>query len=582
MRVSSGRCLLLAPLWLALAGAAPDVKVAGVDGGIETGKPLRLSVTTPARSAAGNAAQPPLAWIDHADTIDPVAAACDARAERLLQSGPLQPAARDFNAIHVVTLDAAGQLHVLDPRNGIRGARSLAHVALGEAPAAWYWAAGDGLIWAALPRAGTLVAVDVARWRVMRTITGVGPIRTLRAGANGTLYAVGAGTGVRRIEQGGAQVVADTADAETVVPGERDQLWVLGTRGTRLMSARGRVNISSDLRDAVWSRAADRLIGLTRDGAVVAVSPGGVVSPVAGIADRISDSAQLWLSPDGRAAVIHDRSGAALQVIDLEKGAFARAIPVDRPVSLAASDSFLFVRSEGRGETMVLPLAELTRPAGGGPRWIAGGEPVSATRSGAALTTSPDGLAAWADAERNLIYFYHEGMNIPSGTLRNPGAAPERLLLVGPTIRPVAAGRFEAGFQLERPGRYVAVALGTQPRFTQCTPFEVRGPAVLAVDEREVRVTLVSAVEQARLGETAVVRFHLDGAGAATKSMGVLAMSASGVGVQRHLPAHPVGGGVFEARVPMTQPGAILVMPDPVTLPARLAGRPVATIRVDP
>ncbi|WEK00150.1 MAG: hypothetical protein P0Y59_00150 [Candidatus Sphingomonas phytovorans] len=574
--------LLLLPLAVALIGAGPEVRISGGGDGIATGKPLRLSVTTAARSSAGNSAQPPFAWIDFDETIDPAAASCEARADRLLQSGPLQPAARDFNAIHVVTLDAAGALHVLDPRNGIRGARSLAHVEFGSAPSAWHWAAADGLIWAALPDAGKLVAVDVARWQIARTVEGLGPVRMLRGAEDGSLYAIAPGTGVHRVDARAAQLMPGTIDVEAIVPGDRDEIWLIGARGVRLIGGHGRVAIDRDLRDAAWSRAADRLIGLTRDGAVVMIARTGVVSDVRDMPAMGAPNGQLWLSPDGRVAVVHDRGGAALQVVDLEKGAFARTIAVDRPVSLAASDSFLFVRSEGRGETMVLPLAELARPAGGGPRWIAGGEPVSATRANAALTASADGLAAWSDAEQNLIYFYHEGMNIPSGTLRNPGPPPDRLLLVGPTIRPVAAGRFEAGFRLERPGRYVAVVMGTQPRFVQCTAFEVRGPAVLAVDEREVRLTLVSAADRVRLGETAVVRFLLDGAEEPPVQIGVLVMNASGVGIQRHLAAMRIDTGVFEARVPMTEVGATLVMPDPVTLPARMAGRPVATIRVEP
>ena len=91
-----------------LSGAGPAVKVNAVQGGLDTGSAMRLSVTTAARSEAGNSAQPPFAWIDYEETVDPAAATCERRAERLLGSGPLQPAARDFNNIHVAMLDSAG------------------------------------------------------------------------------------------------------------------------------------------------------------------------------------------------------------------------------------------------------------------------------------------------------------------------------------------------------------------------------------------------------------------------------------------------------------------------------------------
>lgn len=573
---------LAIPAAALLVGAGPVVKVTGVNGGLMTGKPLRLSVTTAARSEAGNVAQPPFAWIDYEETFDPAAASCDRRAERLLDSGPLQPAARDFNNIHIATLDAAGSLHVLDPRNGIRGARSLAHLPLNSAPSAWHWAAAEGLIWVALPAAGKIVAVDVARWQIARTIDKAGAVKQLSAAYDGTLYALAPGRRLRKIGAGPDVWFDGTEDAVAMAPGEDGELWAIGDRAVRWIGAGGTRTIDVSLRDAAWSRRADRLIGLTRDGALVTIARSGEITPVRGMPIAAHAKARLWLSPNGEAAIIHDRSATGLHVANLEQGAFARTIEVDRPVSLVASDSFLFVRTEGRGETLVLPLAELTRAGGGGPRWIAGGEPVSATRFGAAMTVSPDGLSAWADAERNLIYLYHEGMNVPSGTLRNPGMAPERLLLVGPTIRPVGAGRFEAGFRLERPGRYVAVVVGAQPRFVQCTAFEVRGPALLSPEERETRVNLATSAHQALVGQNVPVRFTLEGGGDMPNAVGVLVMDVSGVGMQQRIAARALGNGTFEAAVPIMRPGTFLVMPDPVTLPAKLAGRPVATIRVEP
>lgn len=566
-----------------LIGAGPVVKVTAVQGGLDTGSAMRLSVTTAERSDAGNAAQPPFAWIDYEETVDPAAATCDRRAERLLGSGPMQPAARDFNNIHVAMLDSAGSLHVLDPRNGIRGARSLAHLALGSAPSAWHWAAADGLIWVALPAAGKIVAVDVARWQIARTLDDAGAVTQLAAAGDGTLYARAPGRRLHKIGAKSDKWLDGTEDAVMIAPGEDGELWAIGESSARWIGgAGGARTIDIALKDAAWSRRADRLVGLTGDGALVMIARSGKITPVRGMPIAAPRNARLWLSPGGNAAVIHDRSAAGLHVANLEQGAFARTIAADRPVSLAASDSFLFVRTEGRGETMVMPLAELAQPGGGGPRWIAGGEPVSPTRSGAALTVSPDGLSAWADAERNLIYLYHEGMNVPSGTLRSPGLAPERMLLVGPMIRPVGAGRFEAGFRLERPGRYVAVVVGAQPRFVQCTAFEIRGKARLAPEERVTRVVLAAGTHEAKAGEAVPVRFTLEGGGDMPSAVGLLIMDVSGVGMQQRVAARSLGKGNFEAVVTIMRAGTFLVIPDPVTLPAKLAGRPVATIRVRP
>jgi hypothetical protein len=91
---------------------------------------------------------------------------------------------------------------------------------------------------------------------------------------------------------------------------------------------------------------------------------------------------------------------------------------------------------------------------------------------------------------------------------------------------------------------------------------------------------MASDAHQASVGETVTIRFTLDGSNLPAR-VGVLVMDVSGTGVQDHIAARAVGHGAFEALVPATRTGTFLVMPDPVTLPARLAGRPVATITVD-
>lgn len=565
---------------LLVAATESSIVVTGAGGGLETGKPLRITVRTAARSEAGNEAQPPLAWIDHAETLTPEAANCAARAARLGEAGALQPAARDFNSLHIAMVDAKGHLHVLDPRNGIQGARSLAHVDLGEAPASVHWSQTDGLIWAALPRSGRIVAIDIARWTISRSVERAGPVSSLRAGIDGTLYAVAPGTGVYRIDARAAVLIPGTTDATSVMPMGDGAFWLIGPDRIRLIANGKDRPIDLVMREAHWSARADRLVALTGDGDLVTITRSGTIIPLRGMPGAQFANPRLWLSPDGGAAIVYDRRASVIHAVSLETGAFTRSFEVDRPVSFAASDSFVFVRSEGRGETFVLPLAELGRSEGGGPRWIAGGEPVSPTRPSAALTATSAGLSAWVDAERNLIYLYHEGMNIPSGTLRNPGAQPEHLLLVGPSMRATAAGRFEAGFRLDRPGQYVAVVSSLQPRFTECAAFTVRGEAKVPPGEHATLVQIASSAPQGRVGERITIRLQLAAQQPMPDRIGILVMNASGVGPQWRLPALARGGGTFEATVPLQRPGALLVMPDPVTVPGRVAGRPVQTITV--
>ena len=227
-------------------------------------------------------------------------ATCDRRAERLLGSGPLQPAARDFNNIHVATLDSAGALHVLDPRNGIRGARSLAHLALGSAPSAWHWAAADGLIWVALPAAGKIVAVDVARWQIARTLDDAGAVTQLAAAGDGTLYARAPGRRLHKIGAGSDKWLDGTEGAVMIAPGEDGELRAIGESNVRWIGGGGARTVDIALKDAAWSRRADRLVGLTADGALVMIARSGKITPVRGMPTAAPGKARLLAVPRRR------------------------------------------------------------------------------------------------------------------------------------------------------------------------------------------------------------------------------------------------------------------------------------------
>lgn len=566
-------------------GQEPRLTVSAASGStIQTGGPIRLLLETARRSAGGIAAQPPLAWIDYAETMTPEAGRCEARAERLSNAGVFEQAAREFNSTHVATLSHTGGLHVLDPRNGIRGARSLAHLELGGAPSDWLWQESRGLIWVALPDQQSVVAVDVGRWRIFERHSGLGSVQALLSHDGDDVLAL-TGNGIVRIADGKAGLMPGTEGAIGMASGREAEFWSLGSNQTRLHGQGADVVVDQGIRAAVWSNRADRLVAVTNDGEMIRIARSGALHPFTG-SPRDPALDRIWLSPPGDVAVAWARGGRALHVVNLVSGRLARTIAVDEQIlALDASESFVFVRVAGRGETMVLPISALV-DGNTGPRWIAGGEaPVLAAAPGggnAALSATASGLASWVDGTNNLLYFYHEGMNIPSGTIRFPGEAPDRLLLVGPLVRELSPGRFGTDFLLERPGRYVAVVNGMQPRYTLCQEFVVAGKPILEPGEMSVKLRSLEGPKTVSRGELLAVRFVFEEGFelAPTATPGLLAMNVSGTGPQQRISSRPDGARAFVANLQFDRPGTYLVMPDPVTLPGRLSGRPVLTIEV--
>ncbi len=96
------------------------------------GNLLTLDLSGVTGSTTTGMPSPPRLWIEEsfAGTTEAGAPSCEARVSRLSQTSGLQAPVRDFNVMHVATLTGKG-IHVLDPRGGLRGARSLAFVDIG-------------------------------------------------------------------------------------------------------------------------------------------------------------------------------------------------------------------------------------------------------------------------------------------------------------------------------------------------------------------------------------------------------------------------------------------------------------------
>lgn len=587
----SGRIIAGLSALSLLSGAAEprlDVKVLKEAG---AGSTLTIDVSGVTATTVTGTPPAPRIWIEEAfaGTVSATRPSCDQRISRLAQTSALQAPVRDFNVMHVATLTGTG-IHVLDPRGGLRGARSLAFVDFNGRPDRWLWSQSSGRIWATLPSRQELVAVDAGSWKIARRETGIGtPIALAEGGGETADTAIVAllsnisgkhvvltysAQGSRRIELPGPAVRID--------PLGRDGFAVHGSGALYLIRGESLITRPSKFSQTRYIEGANALFGLFDDGRP-GFDDGKVAAQPLANAENVRAS-RLWMSPDQKLLIAYAPEAGQIHIIDVATRSVVRAISVDRPRSIDASRSFLFIRSAGRGETLVIPRNGLLEGKSAPARWIAGGELPGANREQLPIVATDDGLASWIDPERNQIYVYHEGMNIPTTTLRLPDADTSDLKLVGPLVRSVGKGRFTAAATLETTGEYVAVVQSIEPRFTRCATFSVEGRPVVQTAASRYFVKLLSAPTEVAAGQPTAIRFGITTGGQAlaadvAPSVGVLMMDMSGQYQERFRAVRQTDGTYLATFTPI-RAGVFMVLPDPATFPGRVAGRPVATLEV--
>lgn len=580
--------LLCAPGSVQAESLGLRVKQAGDTGGGGGDLQADLPVLLEIDRRGGNPDGPvPRAWIEEsfAGMTESGVQNCESRAARLSGAPGLSPPVRDFNMLAVALVTPTG-LHVLDPRGGLRGARSLAFADFGGTASSWDWGVRSGMFHALLPARGEVITVDPGAWRVTgrRPVEGV-PIAVLEDET---------GSPVVLAHRGGIDEVSwpTRPDRKPVaVPTGNTRLVALGS-GRLGAVAPGRFHIidgdmvrslSTRLDAQAYLVPARTIFGLDADGALRYVDPatgaGGAVTGMAGIS-----STRLWTTPDGRMLVVWRPEGKEFHVVDVAKRARAHTVLLDGPRSFAASASFLFVRSAAQGELSVVPRQGLLDGRPAGLRRIAAGELPGLGRD-LPLAATDDGTASWIDRERAQVYVYHEGMNIPSATLRMPTPDVLDLALVGPLVRPAGPGGYTATATIDEPGEYVAVAMTGGAVPPTCHRFVLVGKAGTSRPAERFTMTKMDGPRNSTVGNTATFRFRVAAADGGVlpemPSIGVLMMEVGG-NHQERWRAVRESDGDLRAEITPHRPGLYMVMPDQATFPGRLMGRPVITLEVAP
>jgi hypothetical protein len=256
----------------------------------------------------------------------------------------------------------------------------------------------------------------------------------------------------------------------------------------------------------------------------------------------------------------------AVHVIDAAENRVAHTVHLaGKPYQLAITRGFAYVRlldTEKVSMVNLLSLGEGKTPivtsfsAGTGAPRAAGDLSMAASITPA----STDAAVFVNDPVEAKTYFYMEGMNAPMGSFSGYGHRTRAVAVIDRSVREVSPGTYVASLRLPDAGRYDVAFLLDNPRVLHCFAFEVKPNPVFAKQDQQVRVEYLDLPEDAEAGTVLPVRVKLSNARGGAPREGVRDVRVTwyrppGSDLQAAL-ARDAGGGVYEASVSLTEPGA--------------------------
>jgi YVTN family beta-propeller protein len=542
-----------------------------------TGRPVRGAV--------------PAAWMDLAEVIrargeGPHVRSCrDKIALYLRGVVGIRPLV-DLNSYSMVVLNKEPSLTVIDPNVSMAGSTStLAQVPLKKPGMDWAQDVGRRQLFVSMPQAGQVAVVDTESFKVITNISaGAEPMRLLLQPDNKYLWVGhngrgGAGSGVTMVDADtllpGATIATGAGHHEIAASGDSRHVYVSNrdTGTVTVIDARTRLK----LRDVstgpmpialAWSTRSQQLyVADGRDGSVSVLDAEGTsVRQRIGLQPGIGP---LRFTPDGRFAMVLNPSARKVWVIDASSNEVVHTLELPgQPYQVSYTRGFAYVRLLDSERVTMVNLGTLGR----------GKEP---TVQGFAAGAAPPGLTAdlvladgisAASAEAavfvvspsdNTTYFYMEGMNAPSSNYLARGTQARAITVVDRSLKEVAPGVYAGRVKLPAAGRFDVAFQLDSPRLLHCFSAEVMPDPVLAGARRSAGVEYLVGSRVVPSGQTLALRFRLSEPGTGQPRAGVtdahVVYYRSPGRSRTDVAARELGGGVYEALLPLAEAGAYYV-----------------------
>lgn len=494
---------------------------------------------------------------------------CAAAAARFLGGSLADRAPVDFNAYYVLALDDDASIGVVDPRFSFGGSQLLATVRLESPGEDWALAPDGRTLFVSMPAAGKVAAVDTSTWTVRRSIATGGRPGRVALQPDGARLWVASDQGAAVIDAASLEVVHRFPEPARLIAFSDDSrtAFLAGPKGLQIADARSFEARAAALdltpSAVAWSSAAQLpYVADAARGVVAAVQP--KTGQVVARAQLQPGFTQLRFAPGGRYAFLPNPEANVVQVLDAATNQVVQTADVaDAPDQVTFTDRLAFVRRRRSDAVIMIPLQRVGAAPGIGVADFTGGQhPLGAGKVASpadSIVEAPDGPGVLvANPADRAIYYYREGMAAPMGSFGNYGREPRAVLVVDHSLRERPAGTYAASAKVAEPGAYDVVFFLDSPRVTACFPLDVaERPETRARREVGVVVTPVDAVQRARAGRPARIRFRLDDAQTrkprAASDVSALVMQAPGVW-QRRAAASPAPDGTWS--VDVTPPAA--------------------------
>lgn len=532
----------------------------------------------------------PGAWMDMAHLIQGQAGtdqkSCKDKVSLYLKGVVGMRPMLDLNSYFVVLMNNDASISVVDPLVTMAGATSTFATTMLKRPGA-DWARHDHTrrLFVTMPKAGEVAVIETDNFKVTTNIAaGKDPMRIAVQPDQRYLWignnaADAKASGVTVIDTAtlkpvgfiatgaGHHEIAFTADSKHAFVTNRND----GTVSVIDVAARSKLK---DLKTGAMPLSLD-YSALSRR-VYVADGKDGVVTVIdtekLEVASRVTAKpglGPLKVTPDGRFALVVNTAENRVHVVDTASNALVQEVPIKaQPYQITYSKTFAFVRALGSERVSMINLSTLGKgktaavqsfAAGAQPPSMAGNLVIADSVAAAA----GEGTVFVVNPADGTTYYYMEGMNAPSSNYRVYGANPRAVTVVDRSLKEVEPGVYAGRVRMPVAGKYDVAFMLDNPKVLHCFAMQAKANPLIARTHERLAVEFDDRARTAASGAPLALRFKLvDPATrrpkAGVKDARVMYFLAPGRG-RSEVAVKEIGGGVYEARVQLAQPGAYYV-----------------------
>jgi YVTN family beta-propeller protein len=491
----------------------------------------------------------------------------------------------DLNSYYLLVLNQDASISVIDPVVSMTGNTSLfATVVLKRPGADWVKGADDKRLYVSMPRAGEVAVVDAETFKVVASVPAGGePTRLALQPDRRRLWV---GNDARDVAESGVTVIDAVTERQVgrVATGLGHHELAFSADGRRAFVTNRDAGTVSVIDTATLAKVKDLDLGgvpialatsslsqfvyvsEARGGRIVVVDP-ATLQVTTSIAAR-PGLGPTRFSQDGRWGLVVNPAEHAVHVVDASSNRLVHTVPVGaKPYQLGFTRAFAYVRLLDSEQVKMINLLSLGEgktpivqgfPAGTGAP-MAAGELSLADAFSAASTEAA--VFAVNPADGNT-YFYMEGMNAPMGSFGGYGHRVQAVTVVDRSLKEISPGVYAGRLRLPVAGHYDVAFLLDNPRVLHCFGADALPSPALA-HRAGLSVEFLDLPFTRPIGGAVPVRVKLtDGrSGEPRIGLGDVQLSWHLVPGRRpsHALAREVGGGVYEATLPLRKAGVYYV-----------------------